>query len=134
VGYEDLLKKAYEKMPKKAEEKKRFAVPVAVCELQGNKTLVKNFSELLTILRRDSNHFAKFLTKELAAPGVVQGNILILQRKVPRGMLQEKMEAYIKEFIYCKVCGEPDTMLMKEEKGTVLKCEACGARYIVREI
>lgn len=134
MSYEELLKKAYEKLPKKVEERKRFEVPVAICEIQGNKTLVKNFPDMLTALRRDPSHFSKFLMKELATPGSVQGAMLILQRKVSRDMLQEKIEGYVKEFVYCKECGEPDTKLIREGRITVLKCDACGARYPVRSI
>ena len=84
MGYEELLEKAFDKLPKKVEERKRFEVPVAIIEIQGNKTLVKNFSDMLTSLRRDSNHFSKFLMKELATPGNVQGSVLILQRKASK--------------------------------------------------
>lgn len=134
MSYEELLKKAYEKLPKKVEERKRFELPVAICEVQGNKTLIKNFPDMLTALRRDLNHFSKFLMKELATPGNMQGAILILQRKVSVEMLQEKIKDYVKEFVYCKECGEPDTKLIKEERITILKCDACGARYPVRGI
>ena len=134
MEYEELLNKAFEKLPKKVEEKKRFEIPSAISEIQGNKTLIKNFSDMLMILRRDANHFSKFLMKELATPGTIQGSTLILQRKVPCEMLQEKIKSYVKEFVYCKECGEPDTRLIKEERITTLKCDACGARYPARSI
>ena len=134
MGYEEMLEKAYEKLPKRVEEKKRFEIPMAIVEVQGNKTLIKNFPDLLMALRRDANHLSKYLMKELATPGNIQASVLILQRKVPREMLQDKIKDYVKEFVYCKECGEPDTKLMKEGRIIILKCEACGARYPVRNI
>lgn len=134
MNYEELLKRAYEKLPKRIEERKRFEVPVAIIEIQGNKALIKNFSDILVALRRDANHFSKFLMKELATPGSVQGSMLILQRKVSREILQKKIENYLKEFVYCKECREPDTKLIKEERIIILKCDACGAKYPVRNI
>ena len=134
MEYEKLLKKVYEKLPKKIEEKKRFEIPVPVCQIQGNKTFIKNFSEILSAFRRDAPHLSKYLFKELATPGTVQGKILVLQRKVPRGILEKKIESYVKEFVYCKECGEPDTKLKKEGRIFTLKCDACGARYPVRRI
>lgn len=134
MEYEELLKKVYEKLPKKVEERKRFEIPVAICQIQGNKTLVKNFSEILSVFRRDASHLSKYLFKELATPGSVQDKFLVLQRKVPREILQKKIESYVKEFVYCKECGEPDTKLKKEGRIFVLKCDACGARYPVRGI
>ena len=132
--YDKLLKKAIEAVPKEGEGIKRFEVPAVVAEMQGNKTLVKNFGEILKIFRRDARHLSKFLFKQLATPGNVQGDILVLQRKVPQRMLQEKIEAYAKEYIYCKECGKPDTRLVREERITFMKCEACGAKSPVMRV
>jgi translation initiation factor 2 subunit 2 len=103
-------------------------------EFQGNKTLIKNFGEILSVLRRSPPHLSKYLLKELATPGNVQGNVLILQRKVSEEILQKKIESYIKEFVFCKVCNKPDTKLVKEGRFYFLKCEACGAKTPIRLI
>jgi translation initiation factor 2 subunit 2 len=132
--YNQLLKKAQEKIPKKIDTTDRFKVPEVVCELHGNKTLVKNFMEIINILRREPNHMSKYLFKELATPGNVEGTMLILQTKVPIDMLQKKIEDYIKEFINCKECGEPDTRLVKEGRIIYMVCEACGAKHPVRSL
>jgi translation initiation factor 2 subunit 2 len=132
--YEQLLKKAIEKIPKKMETKDRFKIPEADVEFQGTKTVVKNFNEIYTVLRRKPDQMAKFLFKQLATPGSIQGNNLVLQAKVSRGILQKKIEEYVKNFVYCKVCGEPDTKLVKEDRIYFMICEACGARSPVRSI
>lgn len=132
--YESLLKAAMQKLPKKEEEKKRFEVPQATSFVQGNKTIVKNFSEIASRLRREGRHVSKFLCKQLAAPGSVDGETLVLQSKLQNSFIQRKIEDYIKEYVYCKVCGEPDTVLVKDGRITSMKCEACGARSSVREI
>jgi translation initiation factor 2 subunit 2 len=90
--------------------------------------------EISNILRREPNHLSKYLFKELATPGNIEGATLILQTKVPIDILQKKIEDYIKEFVYCKVCGEPDTKLTKEDRITFMKCDACGAKSSVRTI
>lgn len=132
--YEELLKKAMEKIPKKASTEERFKIPLVSTEIQGNKTLVKNFGEILSVLRRSSAHLSKYLLKELATPGNIQENILILQRRVPEEILQKKIESYVKEFVFCKVCNKPDTKLVKEDRFFFIKCEACGAKAPVRVI
>lgn len=134
LDYQELLKKAMEKIPKKISAEDRFKIPYLSVEFQGNKTLIKNFGEILSVLRRSSSHLSKYLFKELATPGNVQGNILILQRKVPEEILQKKIESYVKEFVFCKVCNKPDTKLIKEDRFYFLKCEACGAKSSVRTI
>ena len=132
--YQELLKKAMEKIPKKVDLSDRFKIPEAICEIHGNKSLIKNFIEIANGLRRKPAHLSKYLFKELATPGNVEGNFLVLQTKVSKEILQKKIEDYLKEFVYCKVCGEPDTKIIKEDRITFMKCEACGAKSSVRAI
>lgn len=132
--YKKLLKNAIEKMPKKIDLSDRFKIPEAILEIRGNRTSVKNFIEITNSLRRDPFHLSKYLFKELATPGNIEGNELILQTKISGEILQKKIEDYLKEFVYCKVCGEPDTKLIKEGRITFMKCEACGAKSPVRSI
>jgi len=134
MDYESLLNKVYEKLPKKNETADRFKVPAAELEIVGPKTVFKNFSQIVTILRRDANHLAKFLSRELAVPNSIQGNNLLFQGKIGREILQKKLENYIKEFVYCKECHEPDTKLVKEGKIVYMVCEACGAKHPMRSL
>ena len=126
--YEKLLESALEKMPKKLHEKERFEVPEAITEIQGNKTLIRNFADISTRLRREPVHLSKYLFKELATPGNIQGSALILQRKLTSELIQEKINSYVKDFVYCKICGEPDTKFVKEGRITFIQCDACGGR------
>jgi translation initiation factor 2 subunit 2 len=132
--YEKLLEEAMKKIPQKALAEERFKIPSVTIEIQGNKTLIKNFGEILSVLRRSSSHLSKYLLKELATPGSVQENVLILQRIVPKEILQKKIESYVKEFVLCKVCNKPDTKLVKEDRLFLIKCDACGAKSPVRTI
>lgn len=132
--YESLLKSAMEKMPKKEGAGKRFKVPEVIVEAQGSRTAIKNFSEIASSLRREPAQIARFIAKELAAPGSVQNGSLVLQVKVSREVLQKKLEDYIKNFVYCRVCGEPDTKIEKEDRITFIRCEACGARSAAKPV
>ena len=126
--YEKLLESALERMPKKLHERERFQIPEAITEIQGNKTLIRNFGDIATTLRREPTHLAKYLFKELATPGNIQGSALILQRKLTSEFIQEKINSYVKDFVYCKICGEPDTKFVKEGRITFIQCDACGGR------
>lgn len=127
MEYEELLGKAFEKIRKKVVSS-RFKVPEIVSEFQGNKTIIKNFFEITSSIRRDAADLAKYFFKELATPGSVQGDALVLQAKIPKDSLQKKFADYLREYVYCKVCGEPDTKLSKENRFTFMVCEACGAK------
>jgi len=113
-----------------------FGFPIPECEVQGNKTLLKNFKELYIALRRDPRHLSRFLSKNLATHGKIHGNVLQLQGKFPVQRIQLEIEDYIKDFVCCKECFKrtgkcrPDTNLLSEGKLTFLECEVCGAKYL----
>jgi translation initiation factor 2 subunit 2 len=123
-----------DKVPKKTGTGERFEMPKIDAVAQGNQTIIKNFGDICTKLRRDPKHLMKFLTKELAAPGSTDGTLASFQGKLSYRMLISKLELYVKEYVICKVCGRPDTKLIKEGRIEQMKCEACGARSPVREI
>ena len=129
--YEEMLKKGMEKIPKDILRKERFELPAVIVEAQGNKSSFKNFGDVVSVMRREPSHVAKFISKELATAGSIQENALILQGRISKEVLQRKVEEYTKKFIYCKECGKPDTKLIKEARLMFLKCEACGAKHSV---
>ena len=133
-SYGDMLKEAEEKLPKETKEKKRLEIPRPQVLIQGNQTFITNFDEIVTVMRRDPKHFSKFLFRELAKPGHIDGKRLVLQGKVYPKLVEKKLESYIKEFLYCKECNRPDTKLVKEGRITLMVCEACGAKQTVRNI
>jgi len=134
MDYESLLNKAYEKLPKTEEYKDRFKIPVAETIIQGNQTIIQNFSQIAETLRREPSHILKFLAKELAAPAGLDGTRAILQAKFSQKMIQQKLEAYVVDYVFCKECKNPDTRLIKEDRIVFLKCEACGAKSSVKAI
>ncbi|MCD6557496.1 MAG: translation initiation factor IF-2 subunit beta [Candidatus Aenigmarchaeota archaeon] len=131
MDYEQLLKKAFEELPEKGAHKERFEIPKVVISLAGNQTMIKNFNEITKALRREPKHVAKFLYSALATPGSIQGNKLILQRKLSEDIINQKILSYANQFVFCKECGKPDTKLEKSGRAMVLKCEACGAKRYV---
>jgi translation initiation factor 2 subunit 2 len=134
MDYETLLNKAYEKLPKIEETTERFEVPSVDIMIQGRQTIIKNFSQICEILRRKPKHLLKFLTKELATPAGFDGVRATFQSKLPQKLIQNKLEVYIRDYVICKECGKPDTKLIKEDRITFLKCEACGAKASVKPI
>lgn len=128
LEYHKLLKKAIDNLPKKVATKDRFMLPDLVWEQSGNKTIIKNFTDILVVLRREPRHLARYLFKELATRGSIKNNTLVLDTKVSKENVRKKIESYVQEFINCKVCGEPDTKLVEENRLLFMVCEACGAK------
>jgi translation initiation factor 2 subunit 2 len=134
MDYEKLLDVAYEKLPKVEEGSERFQIPKIDSIIQGNQTIIQNFSQICEVLRRNPKHLLKFLTREFATPGGFDGTRATFQSKIPSRLMEKKLELYVKEYVLCKECKKPDTKLVREDRITFLKCDACGAKSSVKPI
>lgn len=132
MTYEKLLDEAYEKVKPIDVSSERFEIPKIEGHVEGKKTILTNFLQIASYLRRDPEHFQKFLLKELASSGQIEGDRLVLNIRVPSGKINQKIEQYAKEFVVCKECGKPDTELTKQDRLSFLHCLACGAKHSVR--
>ncbi len=129
--YEKLLDKAYSKV-KKVETSERFEIPKVDSFVEGSKTVVSNLQQTASFLRRDLDHFIKFLSKELATQIIIKGDKAIFNRKLMPGQINDKIQDYVEEFVLCHECKKPDTELLKEKGFLFLHCLACGAKHSVR--
>lgn len=130
MDYEEMLKKAVQNLPVRSET--RFEIPVASVLVGKKQTVIRNFSDIVKTLRREQSEVSKFLFKELAVPGDIRGNELVLQAKVPTSLINQRIKEYVRDFVLCKECGKPDTALQKIDNYIFIKCEACGAKRPVR--
>lgn len=133
MNYETLLDEAY-KHVKPVKECERFEILKVSGHHEGVRTIITNFAQIATCIRRDSNHFVKFLTKALASSAERSGDRLILSRKVSSKDINEKIEKYVQRFVLCPKCKKPDTELSEEGGKCYLKCLACGEKYEVHKI
>src|SRR3989338_3330061 len=127
-SYESLLDEAYQKVKQIEGTGERFEIPKIEGHIEGKKTVLTNFLQITSHLRRPAEHFQKFLLRELATQGQMEGDRLVLNNKVPSTKINQKIEDYANEFVICKECGKPDTEIVKEDRFAFLKCLACGAK------
>ena len=133
-SYEELLDRAMEKVPKKTDTGERFAIPKSQVQPDGAKTIIVNFSEIAAGLRRDEAHLLKFLLKELATSGDVKNKRATVIGRFNNAAVDKKMELYVAQYVICKECGRPDTHIVKEDRMSFLKCDACGGKNYVKSI
>jgi translation initiation factor 2 subunit 2 len=131
MNYEEMVEEAFKKIVKK-EAKERFQIPKIESEIQGTKFIIKNFKKIAEHIKREPKHLAKFLMLSLASSGNIEGENLILNNKLRSEIVQQKLEEYIKRYVFCKICNEPDTKLIKEGRTYFIHCEACGVRYVIK--
>jgi|SRR3989338_10363455 len=132
MDYERMLDEGMKKLPEIVVSTERFEVPKARGHIQGNKTVITNFNNIIESFRRDKEHFLKFLLRELATPGNLEGPRLVLGRKVSAVLINQKIQQYADNYVLCSTCGKPDTQVIDKEGETYLKCTACGAQKKIK--
>ena len=134
MDYEKMLGEVRKNLPESVFIKERFEIPKVMGHIQGNRTIISNFLQIATDLRREVDHFLKYVLKELATPGEIKkSGALILGTKVPASRINDKIRQYANEFVLCFECGKPDTQIVREEGINYMKCTACGARNVIKQ-
>ena len=130
--YEELLERARDRIPKDISERSRWTMPKPDIMIEGSQTILRNFSEIVDSMDRDANHVFQYLLNELGTSGSREQFRIMLKGKVPPKRIKEKIVSYVKAFILCGECKAPDTRFVREDRTTLLKCQACGATRPVR--
>ena len=134
MSYEALLDAAYENVEVNEESAGRFEIMKVRGHHEGVRTVISNFLQVVTSLRRKPEHLLKFLGKELGIQGEIKGERLILSRKVSSKDVNAKIEKYAKMYVTCVKCGKPDTELDEEGGKLFVRCLACGKKHEVHKI
>ena len=128
-----MLEEVRKNLPESVFIKERFEIPKVLGHIQGNRTIISNFLQIASTLRRDINHLLKYVLKELATPGEIKkSGALIMGTKVPASRINDKVRKYAIEFVLCPECGKPDTKIEQTENIHYIKCQACGAKNVVK--
>jgi len=133
-NYQKLLDRAWDNLPDELKHHDRFVIPQANTFVEGNQTIIKNFSEIADLLGRDPRHVYTFLLKELAAPGTLDGSRVVIQRALRKHIIDKKIEDYATEYVLCHQCNKPDTKFTDLEGERIIKCSACGGWRPLRKI
>ena len=132
--YEKLLDEAYSKVKPVESHIERFEIPQVKSIIEGIRTIISNFLQISSYLRRDPEHLKKFLEKELAAPGKIENERLVLVKKIPSRKIDEKLVGYVDRYVLCKQCQKPDTQIIKQGEFWFIHCLACGAKHSIAKI
>ncbi|HHQ45217.1 MAG TPA: translation initiation factor IF-2 subunit beta [Candidatus Altiarchaeales archaeon] len=132
--YGKLLDRAWKALPEDLKSHKRFELPKVDSLIEGKTTIIRNFTEIANSLDRSPQHILTFLSKELAAPAIIEGNRVVIQRNLKNKVLEDKIGDYAREYVLCHECERPDTQLTELEGEKIIKCTACGAWWPLRRI
>ncbi|MEC8541239.1 MAG: translation initiation factor IF-2 subunit beta [Candidatus Thermoplasmatota archaeon] len=130
--YEALLDRAREKIPDNISSKSRWKLPEPQILIEGSNTIFRNFNEVVSMMDRDDNHVYQYILNDLGTSGSRDGPRARFKGRIPPKRIKKTIVNYVNSFIICSQCSSPDTMFVKEERTTLLKCQACGATRPVK--
>ena len=132
-NYDELIDKAYEKIPDNVKKLSRFEIPKVETRIEAKNTYITNFNKIINTLNRDRKHFIGVFLKKVGTMGEIRGQQLFLKGIYKEQVLNRLIEQYSKLYVLCRICNKPDTNIQREGKKNYLKCTACGAREEIRE-
>lgn len=128
LDYEQRLRRARERIPPEVFDHPRFQVPTVDGFTEGPHTVIRNFRDIVDVLRRDPVHLLRFLSHELATAGEERGRQAVFNGRFNISALNELVKRYTTQFVVCPVCNRPDTEIKRVDRLLQLVCTACGAR------
>ncbi|KAG4300720.1 hypothetical protein PCK1_003149 [Pneumocystis canis] len=138
--YAELLAQVFKVLrqnnPELVSEKKRYTIVPPTIYREGNKkTIFANVIDICKRMRRNSDHVVQFLFAELGTSGSVDGSArLVIKGKFQQKQIENVLKRYIIEYVTCKICKSPDTLLTKENRIYFMTCESCGSKRSVSAI
>tara|TARA_B100000131_G_C18092237_1_gene602656 strand:+ start:120 stop:530 length:411 start_codon:yes stop_codon:yes gene_type:complete len=130
--YEELLDRARDRIPTDISERARWTLPEPQIMIEGANTIFRNFTEVVSHMDRDENHVFQYILNELGTSGSREGPRARFKGRIPPKRLKKRIVNYVNTYIKCGQCSAPDTLFIKEERTTLLKCQACGATRPVK--
>jgi translation initiation factor 2 subunit 2 len=130
--YSQLLDRAKSKLPHETEVHERLKIPEPDVMFEGKTTVIRNFSDIAGMIRRDPAHMIGYILRELGTAGTLEGKRAVLKGNVGMSQITDRLARYIDEYVTCSECNRPDTRIVKDGRVQILVCETCGAHRPVR--
>jgi translation initiation factor 2 subunit 2 len=126
--YKTLVERARANLPKKVTKHERFQIPSADVLVEGKTTVLRNFGDIVDVIRREPEHLLAYILTELGTAGRLDQRRVIFQGKVTAKSIEDKIQNYVDTYVLCTECMRPDTRLVKEGRVLNIVCESCAAK------
>ncbi|EAU83828.2 translation initiation factor [Coprinopsis cinerea okayama7 len=116
--------------------RKRYTIAPPQLFREGNKkSIFANVTEICKKMHRQPEHVIQFLFAEMGTTGSVDGaGRLVIRGRFQQKQIENVLRRYLVEYVTCKTCKSPDTLLTKENRIFFVACESCGSRRSVNAI
>jgi translation initiation factor 2 subunit 2 len=115
---------------------KRYTIAPPSIHREGNKkSIFANIADICKRMHRQPEHVIQYLFSEMGTTGSVDGSgRLVIKGRFQQKQVENVLRRYIVEYVTCKTCKSPDTLLTKENRIFFMACESCGSRRSVNAI
>ncbi|GMS78155.1 hypothetical protein PENTCL1PPCAC_330, partial [Pristionchus entomophagus] len=115
---------------------RRYKMPAIVVKVEGKgngiKTVIVNMADVAKALERPASYTAKYFGFELGAQTSIdeKKDRYVVNGEHAASRLQEILDGFIKKFVLCPSCENPETAL-KVKGNTIHSCKACGHSFVI---
>eukprot|EP01079_Euglenida_sp_SAG-EU17-18_P009003 gene9003-1616_t len=118
---------------KQADPFYRYKMPRSIAKVEGKgngiKTVIPNIGDICAKLDRSTAYGMKYLGYELCCAAKFVDDKWILTGEFTPDRIQQVIFDFIKHFVLCQSCRNPETIMSVDTKATIwLDCKACAAR------
>ncbi|KAK0521657.1 translation initiation factor eIF-2 beta subunit [Tilletia horrida] len=138
--YQELLARIFKTLraqnPALSGDRKKYSIVPPVVQREGSKkTMFANLIDICKRMHRQPEHVLQYLFSELGTIGNLDGSQrLIIKGRFTQKQIEHVLRTYIVEYVTCKTCKSPNTLLTKENRIYFMTCESCGSQRSVQTI
>lgn len=108
----------------------RYKMPPIQSKVEGRgngiKTVIVNLSEVARALGRPTTYVLKFFGSELGAQTNESQDRYLINGTHDANELQDSLDGFIKKFVLCASCKNPETEIQVKKDNLQRDCKACG--------
>lgn len=104
--------------------------PIKITQRRKNgssKTIITNFLTICTELNREPKNIEKFVSSKMNSRTNIENKELLIQGDHELVVIQQIIKDYIKDYVLCKNCNNPETVIVNNKIINALSCSACGS-------
>ena len=93
---------------------------------QKQKTVFENINNICKDLGRDIAHLLKYLKNYFGIAIEYKNDTALTTKNLAKDDVQNAIYKYIDEFVLCRKCFNPETILTDKKKKIIMTCNACS--------
>ncbi|GMS78189.1 hypothetical protein PENTCL1PPCAC_364, partial [Pristionchus entomophagus] len=115
----------------------RYKMPKIMAKVEGKgngiKTVIANMSDIAKALERPPSYPTKYFGFELGAQTNIdlKNDRYIVNGEHDANKLQDILDGFIRKFVLCPACDNPETTLKVKKNLINSKCKACGHAFVI---